>query len=67
MRQRCAFSLLPVIINSEKSLFIEDYKEPFQVRLQTQEAGKKLYKGTWSCFSKILKEEGVRGLYKGKW
>ncbi|KAF8383657.1 slc-25A29 [Pristionchus pacificus] len=37
-----------------------------KVRLQTQEAGKKLYKGTFHCWSTIVKQEGVfKGLYKG--
>lgn len=37
-----------------------------QVRLQTQEAGKQLYRGTYHCLSTIVKQEGVfKGLYKG--
>lgn len=36
-----------------------------KVRLQTQEAGKKLYKGTYDCISTIVRKEGFSGLYKG--
>ncbi|GMT11065.1 hypothetical protein PFISCL1PPCAC_2362, partial [Pristionchus fissidentatus] len=36
-----------------------------KVRLQTQEAASKLYRGTWHCFSTILQKEKISGLYKG--
>ena len=25
----------------------------------------KLYKGSWDCFNKMVKEEGIKGLFKG--
>ncbi|TKR61195.1 hypothetical protein L596_028339 [Steinernema carpocapsae] len=34
-----------------------------KVRLQTQANGQ--YRGTWHCFTTILKNENVKGLYKG--
>ena len=39
--------------------------DTMKVRLQTQPAGKPLYKGLLDCFVKTLKNEGVGGLYKG--
>ncbi|GMT11066.1 hypothetical protein PFISCL1PPCAC_2363 [Pristionchus fissidentatus] len=36
-----------------------------KVRLQTQEVGSKLYKGTWHCFATIVRQEKICGLYKG--
>ncbi|KAG0314886.1 hypothetical protein BGZ99_007788 [Dissophora globulifera] len=35
-----------------------------KVRLQSKELARK-YSGTWNCFSTILKQEKVKGLYKG--
>ncbi|KAK3814253.1 MAG: mitochondrial carrier domain-containing protein [Benniella sp.] len=35
-----------------------------KVRLQSKELSSK-YSGTWNCFSTILKQEKVKGLYKG--
>ncbi|XP_076321531.1 mitochondrial basic amino acids transporter-like isoform X1 [Tachypleus tridentatus] len=36
-----------------------------KVRLQTQDASKPLYRGTFHCISSIIKNESVGGLYKG--
>ncbi|CAD6197940.1 unnamed protein product, partial [Caenorhabditis auriculariae] len=36
-----------------------------KVRLQTQQPGQALYRGTFHCLRKILHQEGFRGLYKG--
>lgn len=36
-----------------------------KVRLQTQEAGKKLYSGMFNCIGTVVRQEGVKGLYKG--
>lgn len=42
----------------------------YQVRLQTQPTvtpgQSPMYRGTWDCFVKTIKNEGVKGLYKGK-
>lgn len=37
-----------------------------KTRLQIQK-GTEVYQGTWDAFRKIVKYEGVRGLYKGFW
>lgn len=36
-----------------------------KVKLQTDCAKNPTYRGTWHCFQHILKQEGVRGMYKG--
>ncbi|ETN80212.1 hypothetical protein RB195_015011 [Necator americanus] len=36
-----------------------------KVRLQMQNPGSKLYRGTWHCFKTIIRKEGFSGLYKG--
>jgi len=39
-----------------------------KTRLQNQavtKAGERMYNGAWDCFTKIIKAEGVRGLYRG--
>lgn len=36
-----------------------------KVRLQSQDAGRLRYKGTIDCFSQIIKQESIHGLYKG--
>jgi len=37
----------------------------FQVRLQTQSSTNPLYKGTWDCVTKTVRNEGFTALYKG--
>jgi len=43
--------------------------DTIKVRLQTQPSvgpgESPIYRGTWDCFKKIVKHEGVLGLYKG--
>lgn len=42
--------------------------QPFdtvKVNLQTQNAKNPLYKGTYHCIATIVKQEGIRGLYRG--
>uniref|UniRef100_A0A224XGD7 Mitochondrial basic amino acids transporter n=1 Tax=Panstrongylus lignarius TaxID=156445 RepID=A0A224XGD7_9HEMI len=36
-----------------------------KVRLQTQDFKNPVYRGAWHCFKTILKNESVKGLYKG--
>jgi len=36
-----------------------------KVRLQSQDKNNIKYKGTWNCFSQIIKKESMFGLYKG--
>jgi len=36
-----------------------------KTQLQNQKAGQQMYSGVIDCFSKIIKANGVRGLYKG--
>jgi len=36
-----------------------------KVRIQTQDARNPLYKGTFHCFTSIIRKESVQGLYKG--
>ena len=36
-----------------------------KVRLQTQTLSYRLYSGSLDCFSKIIKQESLLGLYKG--
>jgi len=62
----------PLVVISFCNFLMPEKKTHFllwQVRLQTQarpEPGKSLmYTGTWDCFKKIVKHEGVKGLYKG--
>lgn len=39
--------------------------DTIKVHLQTQNPKKPIYHGTWHCFKTIIKNESVRGLYKG--
>lgn len=39
--------------------------DTIKVRLQTDCAKNPTYRGTWHCFQHILKQEGIRGMYKG--
>jgi len=39
--------------------------DTIKVRLQTQSVAAPEYSGTYDCFSKTVKKEGFRGLYKG--
>uniref|UniRef100_A0A1B6DEN6 Mitochondrial basic amino acids transporter n=2 Tax=Clastoptera arizonana TaxID=38151 RepID=A0A1B6DEN6_9HEMI len=39
--------------------------DTIKVRIQTQDFRNPLYKGTWDCFQKIVKQESISGLYKG--
>ncbi|XP_046663577.1 mitochondrial basic amino acids transporter [Homalodisca vitripennis] len=36
-----------------------------KVKLQTQDYRNPVYRGTWDCFTKILKAESVAGIYRG--
>jgi len=36
-----------------------------KTRLQLQSAGQKIYKNSLDCTLRIIKEEGIKGLYKG--
>lgn len=61
-----------LIAGSVGGLFTVLTGHPFdtmKVRLQTMPIPKPgetpMYLGTWDCFTKMIKEEGVRGLYKG--
>ncbi|CAH1403548.1 unnamed protein product [Nezara viridula] len=39
--------------------------DTIKVNLQTQDFKKPIYKGTWHCFTTILKRDKLSGLYKG--
>jgi hypothetical protein len=39
--------------------------DTLKVRLQTQSIRNPVYSGTWDCFTKTVKWEGISGLYKG--
>ena len=58
---------LPLSIAS--SLTVRTTLYPFtlvKTRLQIQK-GNEVYRGTWDAFRKIVKYEGLNGLYKGFW
>ncbi|KAK8797204.1 hypothetical protein WA158_004414 [Blastocystis sp. Blastoise] len=62
---KCIYSTFASLISGVLCTLVASPFDVVKTRLVNQHYGKELYKGSWDCFVKTLRTEGVSALFKG--